>query len=551
MLLGLLPLLPLLSAFLVFIFGRSERAVYRISVGFSVLTFLLTLLLLLSFLLDGGYSYLPFGFETLELRLDSLSLVMSLTIGFISLLVHVYSVRYMQDDAGYKRFFLLLDLMSFSLFITVLSGNLLLLLVGWHFIGVILYLLLGHETKNPSSGRYALWTFITHRFGDIPLLISILLLFYLYGSFDVEELSRLAVQDTENRILLELAGVFVVIAAFVKSAQFPFHIWLPYTMGGPTPVSALMHAGIVNAGGFLINRFAFVFYNSEVGLHLAFWVGLITAILGSTLMLIQNDIKKSLGYSTVGQMGYMIMECGLGAFALAVYHLIAHGIFKATLFMGSGSVIHQARKDPNIPEDEVYKFLVEREVPPPRLPWIVFAIITVSVPLAIVFLAHWVVGVDVFKYQGALLLLFFGWITGAQTIFSIYRLGTHGVYKLLLFVILSFSVVVLGYVVIGHSFEKFLYPNREFIERVYENANINPAVFEIQALILTLVIALGWLFVYYRSINRGGVLESLGEARVWLYTLLSRELYVQGFFSKLDKLLSSVATRINRLTRWV
>ncbi len=547
---ALLLVLPLLSALLLAFVGRDQKSVYRISLSFSLLTLISSLALLI--LWEGeNYSLPLFGSRTLKLYIDPLSLVMGLTISSISFLVHAYSVRYMQDEPGYRRFFLLLDLMTFSILLTVLAGNALLMFVGWHLIGVFLYLLLGYEHQNPQSGRFALWTFLTHRFGDIPLLGALLLIFQIYGSFEFDKLYASASGEAGNTLMAELAGVLLMMSAFAKSAQVPLHLWLPYTMGGPTPVSALMHAGIVNAGGFLINRFSFLFLNAEVGLHLAFWVGLITAVLGSTLMLMQSDIKKSLGYSTVGQMGYMIMECGLGAFALAVYHLIAHGIFKATLFMGSGSVIHQARKDPNIPEDEIYKFLVERQMPPPKLPWVVFALITVSVPLAIVFLAHWAVGVDVFKYQGALLLLFFGWITGAQTIFSIYRLRAQNVYKTLLFVILSFSVVVMGYVVVGHSFEKFLYPDESFTHRIYENANINPAVFEIQALILTLIIVLGWLLVYYRSINRGGLFESLGELRLTLYTHLSRELYVRELFKKLEGVLLRLSSAVNRYLRWV
>lgn len=547
---ALLLVLPLLSALLLAFVGRDQKSVYRISLSFSLLTLISSLALLI--LWEGeSYSLPLFGSRTLKLYIDPLSLVMGLTISSISFLVHAYSVRYMQDEPGYRRFFLLLDLMTFSILLTVLAGNALLMFVGWHLIGVFLYLLLGYEHQNPQSGRFALWTFLTHRFGDIPLLGALLLIFQVYGSFEFDKLYASASGEAGNTLMAELAGVLLMMSAFAKSAQVPLHLWLPYTMGGPTPVSALMHAGIVNAGGFLINRFSFLFLNAEVGLHLAFWVGLITAVLGSTLMLMQSDIKKSLGYSTVGQMGYMIMECGLGAFALAVYHLIAHGIFKATLFMGSGSVIHQARKDPNIPEDEIYKFLVERQMPPPKLPWVVFALITVSVPLAIVFLAHWAVGVDVFKYQGALLLLFFGWITGAQTIFSIYRLRAQNVYKTLLFVILSFSVVVMGYVVVGHSFEKFLYPDESFTHRIYENANINPAVFEIQALILTLIIVLGWLLVYYRSINRGGLFESLGELRLTLYTHLSRELYVRELFKKLEGVLLRLSSAVNKYLRWV
>lgn len=545
----LVVVLPFISSLLVYTLGRGEeKRAYRISIGFSFTSLLLSLYLLYEYLSNGATTL--YVSEFLSFRIDALSVVMAIAVSAISFIVHAYSVRYMQDDEGYARFFSLLDLTTFSIYITVLAGNLLILFTGWHLVGVFLYFLLSHNLRSEDSSRFALWTFLAHRAGDIPLLLAFVLLYKSTGTFDIGELSA-KLMSPEPVPGIEFIGVLIVLSAFAKSAQFPLHVWLPYTMGGPTPVSALMHAGIVNAGGFLINRFAPVFYNAEVGLHLAFWVGLITAILGSTLMLMQNDIKRALGYSTVGQMGYMIMECGVGAFALAVYHLIAHGIFKATLFMGSGSVIHEARKDPNIPENEVYSFFVKRELPPTKVPWVVFALITVLVPLAIVILAHLVVGVEVFKYQGAIILLFFGWVTGAQTIFSIYKLGARSVYKLLMFVILSFSVVVLGYVVIGHSFEKFLYPDRKLVDRIYENAGIHPEVFEAQILLLTLVVILGWLFVYYANQNRDVVTSRFRDMYITLYTHLSRELYIPDLYEAIGRKLSELSGWINRGMIWM
>ena len=549
MFLILLSLAPALSSLITYLFGRGgERRTSLISLGFSFTTLILSVGLLLEFLLSGPYTFRLSSL--LSLRLDALSTTMALVVSAISFIVHAYSVRYMKDDTGYTRFFSLLDLMTFTILITVLAGNLLLLFVGWHLIGVLLFFLLSHNLRSGDSVRYALWTFLVHRLGDLPLLFAVVLLYRKFGTFDIATLSELLLHADQS-YEIELIGVLIVLSAFAKSAQFPLHIWLPYTMGGPTPVSALMHAGIVNAGGFLINRFAPVFYSAEMGLHLAFWVGLITALLGSTLMLMQSDIKKALGYSTVGQMGYMIMECGLGAFALAIYHLIAHGVFKATLFMGSGGVIHEARKDPNIPEDEVYRFFVERELPPTRLPWVVFSLITVSVPLVIVLLAHLAVGVDLFRYQGALILLFFGWITGAQTIFSIYRMGAYNIYRVLLMVILSFSVVVFGYVIIGHSFEKFLYPDSSLVEKIYENANINPAIFETQVLLLTAVVVLGWFFVYYASQNRDIVAPRFRGFYLSLYTHLSRELYLTDLYQRLAELIIAFSRNASRRLRWL
>ncbi len=544
----LILLSPILSAIFIYLIGEGkERRVSRISVGFSLMSLLSSVLLLINYLRKGSYEV--FISDLFLFRVDALSVVMAITVSAISFIVHAYSVRYMQDDEGYSRFFALLDLITLSILVTVLAGNTILLLIGWSLIGVLLYFLLSHHVENEGSVKHSLWTLLIHRLGDLPLVAVVVILYKDFGTFRIDDLIRIFTGVPYDKA--ELIGVLIVLSAIAKSAQFPLHVWLPYTMGGPTPVSALMHAGIVNAGGFLINRFAFVYYQAEYGLHLAFWVGLVTALIGSAMMLMQTDIKRALGYSTVGQMGYMVMECGVGAFSLAIYHLITHGIFKATLFMGSGGVIHEARKDPNIPEEEVYRFFVKRELPPSKVPWIVFAIITVSVPLGIVITAHLVAGVDVFEYQGALVLLFFGWVTGAQTIFSIYKLGARNVFKLLLFVLISFSVVVLGYVVIGHSFEKFLYPDRELVERIYHHAGIDHTLFEILTALITASVVLGWIMVYYANNNRNVVANRFKSAYLSIYTHLSRELYINDLYSYLSDKVMGLSDRLNRIARWL
>src|SRR5207237_9545264 len=182
----------------------------------------------------------------------------------------------------------------------------------------------------------------------------------LYGTLEFPTLFDKALATPVTLSLMpgfEISAVtaitlLIFIGAMSKSAQFPMHVWLPRSLYAPTPVHALLHAGIINAGGFLINRLAPLFGLSSTTLHVAFVVGTMTAILGAAMMLAQNDIKKPLGFSTIGQMGYMIMECGLGAFSLAVFHLIAHGIFKATVFLNCGNVIHKARQEPAFPHTD-------------------------------------------------------------------------------------------------------------------------------------------------------------------------------------------------------
>jgi NADH-quinone oxidoreductase subunit L len=285
-------------------------------------------------------------------------------------------------------------------------------------------------------------------------------------------------------------------------------------------------------------------------LLIAFAVGLVTTIMGSLMMLMQSDIKKALGYSTMGQMGYMVMECGLGAFSLAIYHLIAHGVFKATLFLGSGAIIGNARKDPNIPEGEIYKFMVERKVPHPPLSWVVFAGITITVPLIIVFGAHQLIDQGFLHHQGAMILLLFGWITGAQTLFFVYKIGGERPFTVLLYVVLSFAAVILTYVVVGHAFDALLYPAPAFREALYRAASVNTATFALVLVLLMVLISAGWLVVFRSEAERQPLTRRFRELFLNLYALLSREFYVADLYSRTGERLLAASRRLNVWLRW-
>ncbi|MGB0128157.1 MAG: proton-conducting transporter membrane subunit, partial [Rhodocyclaceae bacterium] len=481
--------------------------VARISVGFSVLIFLVALTLFLCQTTAPAAHLASLGMGIFSIYFDSLTALMALAVSAISLLVHVYSARYMRDDPAFTRFFVLLDAINAAIMLMVLAGDLLTLLLAWHSIGMLLYFLLNHDTRREAANRYAFWTLITHRIGDLPLLAAIALLYHGYGSLSIPDLFHGLSADPHRTTVFGLplagsAGLLVLLAAFAKSAQFPLHTWLPYTMEGPTPVSALMHAGIVNSGGFLINRFAPLFAQTESVLLVAVVIGLITTLLGSVMMLTQTDIKKALGYSTMGQMGYMVMECGLGAFSYAIYHLVAHGIFKATLFFDSGSLIGRARRDPNIPEGEIYRFMVARKAPKPPLSWIIFASVTIIVPLGIVFGIHHVVDEGFLHHQGAVILLLFGWIAGAQTLFFVYKVGSEQPFRLLGYVGLTFALVIVGYAVAGHTIDSLLYPDPAFREALYRAAALPAVVFDILIVVLVAVIAAGWVLVFWSAASQ-------------------------------------------------
>ncbi len=490
------------------------------------------------------------------IRFDSLSTLMCLVIAAISLIVHLYSVRYMAEEPGYRRFFVLLDLMTGTLLLMVAAGDLITLLIAWHLVGILLYFLLGYETRSHSAYRYAFWTWITYRFGDLPLLLAAALLYQAYDSWSLTVIfERLATAPQAHTFLgmplVEVVGVLVALSAFARSAQFLLHTWLPYTMGGPTPVSALMHAGIVNAGGFLINRFAPLFVETSGVLHWVFVVGLATAVFGSVLMLAQNDIKKALGYSTMGQMGFMIMECGVGAFSLAIYHLIAHGLFKGTLFLGAGGVIGEARKDDGVPKDPLYHFVVEKYPTRSRKPWLLMAAMTLLVPVATLVLAHWLVEQDFFQKQGAVVLLFFGWVTGAQLIFTAYRMHTENLTRLFTMVIVSFVVVVLGYALISHAFDLFLYPDEAFRSRIYSAAGIDVIWFDSLVVLVTAIIVMGWLRTYYSERNGQRIDRTLRPLWLGFYVLISREFYVSDLYTLMTRRMEMLATRLNTWLRWI
>ena len=553
----LVAVLPLISALLIQILGgRIGRGIARLSVAITTLSFLLSGLLLSFSLAGHGPQTLALGDSMAIMLFDPLSTLLATIILGISLIVHLYSVRYMAEEDAYGQFFVLLDLMTAALLFMVIAGDLITLVIAWYLVGVLLYFLLGHDTRSQTAYRFAFWTLITYRIGDIPLILAAALLYNAYDTWSLTTIFTEIMAKPDAHLfmglpLTEVVAALIGLAAFARSAQFLLHTWLPYTMDGPTPVSALMHAGIVNAGGFLINRFAPVFIHSGDVLNWIFVVGLITAVFGSLLMLTQNDIKKALGYSTMGQMGFMIMECGIGAFSLAIYHMFAHGVFKGTMFLSAGGVINDARHDDGIPKDELYTFAVEKRPNKASQPWILMAAITLAVPLVILVFAHLLIAEDYFQKQGAIVLLFFGWVTGAQLIFATYRMRSQNVWRLVGLSVLSLVVVVLGYVVISHAFDLFLYPDPAFRAQLYTAASIDLLRFDVLVAITTLIIVSGWVVTYYGE--QRGYRRRQQSKHLWLnfYALISREFYISDIYTRLARTILAASGRLNVWLRWL
>jgi NADH-quinone oxidoreductase subunit L len=276
-------------------------------------------------------------------RVDGLVVMMLFVVTLISLLVHIYSVAYMREEVRFTHYYAMLSLFTASMLLLVVADNTLVLLVGWEGVGLCSFALIAHfweETPNANAGLKA---FLTTRTGDIGLMIGIIITFFAAGSFDIARINGYALSGGADHALLLAAAVCLFIGIIGKSGQFPLHTWLPDAMAGPTPVSALIHAAtMVVAGVYLGARMYPVFYEgfsiAAGGVNFMALIGGITIIIGALLAFVQRDIKKVLAYSTVSQIGYMVMALGVGAWTAAVFHLFTHAFFKALLFLGAGSV---------------------------------------------------------------------------------------------------------------------------------------------------------------------------------------------------------------------
>jgi NADH-quinone oxidoreductase subunit L len=286
------------------------------------------------------------GFEFgVGIRMDGLAVMMCFVVAIISLLVHIYSTAYMHGDVRYTHYYAMLSLFTAAMLTLVVADNTLLLLVGWEGVGLCSFVLIGHWWEEGANSAAALKAFFTTRTGDIGLMIGIIILFFTVGSFDIGRSNAYALSPGADHAALLAAAVCLFIGIIGKSGQFPLHTWLPDAMAGPTPVSALIHAAtMVVAGVYLGARLYPVFFNgfsiAAGGVNFMALIGGITIIIGALLAFVQDDIKKVLAYSTISQLGYMVMALGSGAWVAAVFHLFTHAFFKALLFLGAGSVSH-------------------------------------------------------------------------------------------------------------------------------------------------------------------------------------------------------------------
>ena len=352
--LWLIPILPLAGALINGVFGKksSRQTVSVVGLFFSGAAFAWALLVAARFSslslpyqeylahwIRSGSFAVDFAFY-----LDQLSLIMLLVVTGVGFLIHIYSVGYMWDDPSYYRFFSYLNLFMFFMLTLVLANNYLLMFIGWEGVGLASYLLIGFWFTKDAAASAGKKAFIVNRIGDFGFLIALFLLIKHFGTLNfaqVFDAVKPLSAETAGVGLLTAIGILLMVGAAGKSAQIPLYVWLPDAMEGPTPVSALIHAAtMVTAGVYMVSRSHLIFERAPIALTVVAIIGTLTAFFAATIGIAQTDIKKVLAYSTVSQLGYMFMACGVGAFSAGIFHLMTHAFFKGLLFLAAGSVIH-------------------------------------------------------------------------------------------------------------------------------------------------------------------------------------------------------------------
>ena len=557
----LIPLAPFAAALLTALpGGLITEKTYRIGSLAHALAFGVALLVLYEaiapdyaairlVLFASPWSVLP----SFELSIDRLAAVMMVLISGIGTLLYLYSIRYMQQERGRARYQTLLALAIATLLCMVSSANLVMLFVFWQLLSWLLSLL-AYNYAHPPTAQGAFRTFIMLRAGDVAFLSGIVLAYNLYGTLEFSQLFLRAAADQTTFSLfwpgsgIEISGatavtLLIFIGAMSKSAQFPLHMWLPDSLYAPTPIHALLHAGIINAGGFLLNRLAPLYGLSPTTLHVVFAVGLLTALLGASMMLTQNDIKKTLGYSTIGQMGYMIMECGLGAFALAVFHLIAHGLFKATIFLNCGNVIHLARREPRMP----HKTDAAAQTDFSLLTWATGFITSLLLPLIILLAAHGVLQIPLRDSQGVVIFLFFTWVTSSQAILTLYRLRAVGSWKVAGIMLFTLVLVMFTYLFAAERFTHFLYPAPGVVTAYFQAAALPGWLFDGVIAATALFVTMGWILIYAKSHGRSIHLpEWISGIQTHCYLFFMNRLYLDGLALRFGQGFKRVIHRLDR-----
>jgi NADH-quinone oxidoreductase subunit L len=572
--LWLIPVLPLAGAAINGFFGKksSRSAVSAVGLFFSGAAFAWALTIALRFsslevpyqeyvahwIRSGAFS-VDFAFY-----LDQLSLVMLLVVTGVGFLIHIYSVGYMWEDPSYYRFFSYLNLFMFFMLTLVLANNYLLMFIGWEGVGLASYLLIGFWFTKDSAASAGKKAFIVNRIGDFGFLIGLFLIIQHFGSLnftDVFEQVKPMASENAGAGLLTAIGILLMVGACGKSAQIPLYVWLPDAMEGPTPVSALIHAAtMVTAGVYMVSRSHVIFERAPSALTVVAVIGTLTALFAATIGITQTDIKKVLAYSTVSQLGYMFMACGVGAFSAGIFHLMTHAFFKGLLFLAAGSVIHAVGG-----EQDMRKMGGLRSF----IPWtfLTMGIATVAIagipPFAgfwskdeILWQAYrtnwvyWLIGVITafitsFYMFRLLFMTFFGDYRGAQV--DAHGHSSHGhddhghgephespMVMLVPLMILALLSVIGGLVGIGNRFEHFLAPvfgSGELTEAAGEAASRST---ELLLMAVSVTVALlGFVLAYVLYVSKPYLPQKIANSLGGFYNAVLNKYYVDELYAKI------------------
>ena len=573
----LVPLLPAASAFLMLLIGRRlpRAAVSVLCCGTVGASFLLALGIFSEVLKRGGqpfekvfFTWIPAlplltnggATTTFEVKwgflVDPLSTVMILVVTGVGFLIHVYSTGYMGHEGGYYRFFGYLNLFMFMMLTLVLANNFLMMFVGWEGVGLCSYLLIGFWFLKKSATNAANKAFIVNRVGDAGFLIGMFLTATTFGTLNFLGVNS----QLEGYALGDPTIVAITLLLFVgatgKSAQIPLYVWLPDAMEGPTPVSALIHAAtMVTAGVYMVSRANGLYQLAPLSLEIVAAIGALTAIYAASMGLVQNDIKRVLAYSTISQLGYMFMACGVGAFAAGVFHLYTHAFFKALLFLGSGAVIHALSGEQDMRKmGELYNKIAVTA----KTFWVAMLAIAGIFPLAgffskdeilwkaftreedFFFKALWGVGLitalmTAFYMFRLVLLTFFGKSRVAHEV-------EHHVHEAPRSMTVPLMVLALGSVIAGwvgwpaalgggNWFEHFLHP--VFASRVEAEAVEHPHALELGLMVVSLAVAGAGIWLAYQFYLKRTELPDLVASKLGaIYQLVYNKYYVDEIYSK-------------------
>ena len=582
--LWLIPALPLAGAAINGFLGKksSRTAVTTVGLVFAGAAFAWALLVALRFSsLDLPYQeyvahWIRYGNFSADfaLYLDQLSLIMLLVVTGVGFLIHIYSVGYMWDDPSYYRFFAYLNLFMFFMLTLILANNYLVMFIGWEGVGLASYLLIGFWFTKDSAASAGKKAFIVNRIGDFGFLIGLFLLIQHFGSLNFTQVfaqvQPFAPENTSAGLLTAI-GILLMVGACGKSAQIPLYVWLPDAMEGPTPVSALIHAAtMVTAGVYMVSRSHVIFERAPMALMVVAVIGTLTALFAATIGITQTDIKKVLAYSTVSQLGYMFMACGVGAFSAGIFHLMTHAFFKGLLFLSAGSVIHAVGGEQDMRRMGGLRSFI---------PWtfLTMGIATLAIagipPFAgfwskdeILWKAYssdhgswvfWLIGVITalltsFYMFRLLFMTFFGDYRGARVdahgqAHAVHAQDEHGhdehghgephespMVMLVPLMILALLSMVGGLVGIGNRFEHFLGPvfgSGAVAEGAGEAASRGT---ELLLMGISVAVAfLGLIFAYVLYVSKPYLPEKIADALNGFYTTVLNKYYVDELYAKL------------------